>query len=253
MSGYDEAVATLYQAPLTDFVTERKRLAAELKVAGDKDASARIAKLTRPSVSAWAVNQLWWQERKAFEALIHAASRVKRGEREASKAHRDALAQLREHATRILQDGGNAATETTLRRVVATLSALAASGGFAPDPAGALAVDRDPPGFEALAGFGGSAPAAVDKSHETAADRRAEEAAKRAAEAEQRRIEEEQRKRRLAERERLSSALRDARHLRDSQQRELSRLQAEVEAAEQSLKKSQALLEQIEAQLDKLG
>jgi chromosome segregation ATPase len=132
------------------------------------------------------------------------------------------------------------------------LSALAASGGFAPDAPGALAVDRDPPGFEALDGFGSAAPSVVDKPRETAADRRAEEAERRAAEAEQRRIEEEQRKRRLAERERLSSALRDARHLRDSQQRELSRLQAEVEAAEQTLKKSQALLDQIEAELASL-
>jgi len=33
---YDDAVASLFQVPLDQFVTERKRLAAELKAAGDK-------------------------------------------------------------------------------------------------------------------------------------------------------------------------------------------------------------------------
>ena len=263
MSGYDDALFALYRANFADFVAERKRLSAELKAAGDKDGAARLGKLARPPVSAWAVNQLWWAERDAFEALIRAAAQVKVGDREASKLHRDALSKLREHAARLLQEAGNAATESTLRRVTTTLSAIAAIGGFAPDPAGALSSDRDPPGFEAL-GFGDetSASAATSTTEapqtkaaapDDAAARREREAAERAAEVEKRRIEGEARAARLAERERLSASLREARQLQTTQQSELSRMRSELDAAEQRLKQTQALLAELEQKLASLS
>ncbi len=257
MSVYDEAVATLYQATLGDFVTERKRLASELKAAGDKDAASRFAKLVRPSVSAWVVNQLWWRERGKFDALIAAADRVKAGEREASQLHRQALAELRLAAARSLEEAGNAATDATLRRVTTTLSALAANGGFEPDAPGALGADRDPPGFETL-GFGASAGPSVEKTARNSAagpaeaseKRRAAEAEqRRAEEAERRRAEEAERQRRLAERERLSAQLRDMQQLRDTRQRDVARLRSDLEAAEQGLKESQARLADVEAEL----
>jgi len=260
MSEYDEAVATLYRAPLSEFVAERKRLAGELKTAGHKDAAASVGKLVRPPVSAWVVNQLWWREQDAFQALLAAAARVKAGDREASQEHRQALGQLRDVAAQLLRESGNAASEPTLRRVTTTLSAVAASGGFEPDPAGALSADRDPPGFETL-GFGAAAPAPAEKREHGAAlphaeddrRRRAQEAeAERAAEAERRRAEEAERQRRRAERERLSGLLREATAVRDTQQRELSRLRRETEAAEQSLKESQALLADLEQKLASL-
>jgi hypothetical protein len=257
MSAYDDAVATLFQAPHADFVAERKRLAAALKVAGDVEAATRLGKLGRPPVSAWAVNQLWWREHAAFATLIAAAARVKVGDREASRAHREALNALRERATRLLQEAGNAATESTLRRLTTTLSAVAASGGFEPDPPGALGADRDPPGFEAL-GFATvtasatpSASAGAEPPRERERERE-DDSARRAAEAEKRRAEEAERQRRLAERERLSAKLREATQLRDSQQSDVLRLRREVETAEQSLKKSQALLAELEAELASL-
>ena len=67
---YDDAVAELYQVPIDRFVAERKRLAGELKAAGDKDGAARLAKLARPPISAWAVDQLWWRARDGFDALF---------------------------------------------------------------------------------------------------------------------------------------------------------------------------------------
>src|SRR6478609_4308417 len=268
MSALDDAIAALYRAPLTDFVAERKRLAGELKQSGDKDGAARLAKLARPPVSAWAVNQLWWLERGAFEELLTAAARVKAGDREASRAHREALGSLRETAARLLRESGNAAADTTLRRVTTTLSAIAATGSFAPDPPGALAADRDPPGFEAL-GFVAAAPRETtprpkddtqartseserhhaEKRHHADADRRHAEAERRHAEAERRQAEAERRRaeaeaheRRRRQREELAAQLRDARSLQTAQQRELTRLRAEVEAAEQSLKETQTLL-----------
>jgi ribosomal protein L12E/L44/L45/RPP1/RPP2 len=244
VSAYDAAVTSLYQAPFAEFVAERKRLSAELKAAGDKD-GARLGKLSRPPVSAWAVNQLWWRERVAFEALVEAARHVKVGDREAGKAHREALSTLRGHAARLLQEAGNAATETTLRRVATTLSAIAAQGGFEPDAPGALSADRDPPGFESL-GFV-EAPGAVVVSAP-----KADDAAERRAEAERKRAEDEERKRRLAERERLSGLLRDAKQLQTSQLHELEQLAQQVQTAEQGLKETQALLERLENELASL-
>lgn len=269
MAAYDEAVTTLHQAPLADFVAERKRLAAELKGAADKEGAARLAKLPRPPVSAWAVNQLWWKERASFERLIALAARVKAGDRDASKAHREQLAQLREQAARLLRDSGNAAAEATLRRVTMTLSAIAAQGDFEPEPAGALSADRDPPGFEAV-GLETSptrAPAPKAPEKERAHDSDAAEAAarkadanarhreaerQRAEEAERKRAEEAERKRRLAERERVTKALRDTRALLKGHEQERERLKEELEATEQSVDEAQALLDRLEKELASL-
>jgi hypothetical protein len=235
------AIEALYRAPLSDFVAERKRLATEAKAAGNAGQASQIGKLGRPSVSAWATNQLWWQQREAFDGLLEAAARVKRGDREAAKQHRERLAELRDHAAEILKGAGNAATDATLRRVTTTLSALAASGGFAPDPEGALSADRDPPGFEALDGATFATPHAPQE--------RADPAAEKAEQAERQRAEQEERERRLAQREKLSAALREAKELRQAQQSELTRLRREVESAEGSLKKTQDLILDLEQQL----
>ncbi|MBA3458799.1 MAG: hypothetical protein H0T46_02480 [Deltaproteobacteria bacterium] len=145
----DSALAELYQAPHATFVAERKRLAGELKAAGDKAGATAMGKRTRPNISAWVVNQLWWHARDAFSALLTAAERLREGDLTASAAHREALAKLRSRAAAILSDAGNAATEGTLRRVAQTLSALAASATWEPDAPGMLTEDRDPPGFDA--------------------------------------------------------------------------------------------------------
>lgn len=146
---YDEALAELFRGPHSTFVAERKRLAAELKAAGDKAGSATLAKLGRPPISAWAVNQLWWHDRAEFEVLLETARKMRAGDLSVTQAHRDALSKLQARAEKVLTEAGNVAGPATLRRVGTTLSAIAARGGFEPEPAGALTEDRDPPGFEA--------------------------------------------------------------------------------------------------------
>jgi hypothetical protein len=143
-----------------------------------------------------------------------------------------------------LRAAGNAASEATLRRVTTTLSALAATGGFAPDPSGALSADRDPPGFEALEGMAFGAGARVPKPPD--------QGPARAEAAEKQRAEREERERRSAQRDQLSAALREAKELQGTQQRELGRLRRETEDAERSLKKTQELIAEIEQQLANL-
>lgn len=160
---YEEAVAELFRGPHDTFVAERKRLAAELKASGDKAGAATLAKLSRPPSSAWAVNQLWWHARADFEVLLQTAKTMRGGDLSVTQAHRDALSKLNARAEKVLTQAGNAAGPATLRRIGTTLSAIAARGGFDPEPAGALTEDRDPPGFEAAMVMPAVAPLKVEE------------------------------------------------------------------------------------------
>lgn len=276
MSAYDEAVAELYQAPHGSFVTERKRLAAELKAAGDKAGAMRFAKLGRPTISAWAVNQLWWHARDAFETLFETAAKLRKGGLAASGPHREAIAKLRARAARILGDASHAATEGTLRKVTQTLAALAATGSWDPDLPGAIADDRDPPGFEAIGIVherdedivedAAPEPAAKptkaksdegDKpSRDELADLRKRKAAADAKEreeaaAERKRIEAE-RARIKAERHRLEAALRTTRGEVAAQEREVEKLRSQLTDAEDNLAQAQAVAVDLLAKLEEL-
>jgi hypothetical protein len=272
MMHYEDAVESLFRVPLEQFVAERKRLAGELKTAGDKNGAARLAKLTRPPISAWVVDQLWWRARRAFDALFETAERVRRGDFGANAAHRDAIASLRAQAAQILGDTQHGASEATLRRVTQTLAALAAAGGWAPDAPGALSADRDPPGFEAI-GLGNvipfpvrpraaSDPAAVPAGDAEAATGRErcdtydlkhrrdlEAAAARAeAAAAQRRIEAE-RARAAAERHRLEAALRTARGEVTQRERQVVRLERDLAHARDQVAQAKAVVLDLEERL----
>jgi hypothetical protein len=274
---YEYAVETLFQVPLEQFVAERKRLASELKIAGDKDGAGKLAKLTRPPISAWVVDQLWWRARPAFVALFDAAERVRRGDFGASTAHREAIANLRAQATQILNDAQHGATEATLRRVTQTLSALAAAGNWAPDAPGALTADRDPPGFEAIGisnvipfpvqprRVSEPGPETADAADATSAVRehrdademrrrrdREATAARAEAAAEMRRAETE-RARAAAERHRLEAALRTAQGDVAQREREVVRLERDLATARNMVNQARAVVAGLEERLAQRG
>lgn len=283
---YEDAVESLFQVPLEQFVAERKRLAGELKTAGDRAGAARLAKLTRPPISAWVVDQLWWRARRTFDTLFQTAERMRRGDFGANAAHRDAIASLRAQAAQILSAAQHGPNEATLRRVTQTLSALAAAGGWAPDTPGALSDDRDPPGFEAIgisnvipfpirpraleatpeatldAALEPAAHGAVDAAALVARDRREFEDARRrrdlelaAARAEdaaaQRRIETE-RARAAAERHRLEAALRTAQGDVTQRERQVVKLERDLAHARDQVAQAKALVLDLEERLSHL-
>jgi hypothetical protein len=245
---YDEAISALYRAPHGEFVAERKRLSAELVKAGDKTSAGVLAKHNRPSVSAWVVNQLWWRDAAALESLFASGARVRDGDLGAAAAHRQATANLVSKAAAILEEAGHSASEATLRKVSATLSALAAAGGFAPDPPGALRSDRDPPGFEAMAGAATAvhpAPAAAPLKHDARERARAAEAeaARRAAEA---------RERARAERARLIAALAEAKEKLQDLQRKRDEQKSALTATEAELGRLEARAINLQAEVSAL-
>ena len=142
----------LYAAPLSAFTAERKRLAAARKAAGDPEGAREITGRKKPTMSAWVVNQLYRRAREDIDALFAAGAKMRKGDLAATGAQRAALARLRGRAAGILEEDGHAASESTLARVQQTLHALSATGSFEPDRPGQLVADRDPPGFDVLAG-----------------------------------------------------------------------------------------------------
>lgn len=260
-SDYEQAVSTLYQAAHESFVSERTRLAAELKASGDKASAAKLAKLGRPTISAWAVNQLWWHSRAAFDELFASAKQLRAGKHSASAAHRQTLQKLTTAAHKVLSAAGHSAGDATLRRVTMTLSGLAATGSFEPDPDGALTKDRDPPGFEAFGMAGASdsddddddaepdaepAPKSERVAKPSAADKKREAAERAAEKAAEKQREAEQRAQRQAEKREAEAEQRAAKHALGAAEHERDQAAKALQAAERAVEKAREQLERAE-------
>jgi hypothetical protein len=162
-------VDILFTLPLSEFIGARKALSARLKKEGRGNDAEFVTSLAKPPISAWTVNQLYWDHREEFDELIDAGQRFRKAQtsrnankvmdmRDALDARREALTQLSDLATTLLSEAGHNPSLETLRRITTTLEALSAyaSSSDGPTP-GRLTKDVDPPGFESLAGFTASA------------------------------------------------------------------------------------------------
>jgi hypothetical protein len=154
-------VDALFKLPLGEFTSARNALVARLKKADRPTDAAAVKALAKPSVSAWAVNQLYWRHGDLFARLFEAGGRLRRAQssqqtgnltRELVNARQEAVAALRQAAMDVLQEGGYGATRDLMRRITASLEALSAYGSRPGAPAaGRLSDDVEPPGFEWLA------------------------------------------------------------------------------------------------------
>lgn len=158
----NDEVDELYQLPLAEFTSARNELAARLKQSGRANDANLVKALTKPPVSAWAVNQLYWRHREEFDSLLAAGKRFHKASlagktadlRAALDARRSALSQLADLATSLLTEAGHSPSLDTIRRTTTTLEAISAQSPNADGPTlGRLSQDVDPPGFELLASF----------------------------------------------------------------------------------------------------
>jgi hypothetical protein len=151
----------LYQLPLDEFTAARNALAKQ------PGASVGIKTLHKPSVPAWAVNQLYWRHRKTYDRLIQAAEQLANAHRQmltgkradvaaAEAAHAESVKAALEAVRGVLTAGGDPATPSTITAVTETLQALPGD-----EPPGRLTRPLKPKGFEALAGLFGGAGAAL--------------------------------------------------------------------------------------------
>jgi len=155
----------LFRLPLAEFTGARNTLAARLKKSGSGDEADLVKALVKPSISAWAVNQLYWNHREAFDRLIASAERFHKAQasrgggkiadmRTALDARREQLTHLSDLATSLLRDAGHTPSPDTIHRITTTLEGISAYASR-PDgqQPGRLTHDVDPPGFGSFASF----------------------------------------------------------------------------------------------------
>jgi hypothetical protein len=152
-------IDALFQHPLSDFTAARNSLSSRLKKAGRTAEAERVKALPKPPATAWAVNQLFWQQRKEIERLFTIGDRVREAQtgkagdlRALLEERRRVVSDLADRAEEILRDAGHAASQSARRRMATTLESLAAWGrSNVESQAGRLTSDLDPVGFDDLA------------------------------------------------------------------------------------------------------
>ncbi len=133
-----ESPHDLYGLPLDRFVPERAALVKALRAEKRRDEAGEVAALRKPSVAAWAVNQLIRTQTKEIEALFAAGDDLVQAQadaetgkragdamREASRRQREAVNQLLQAAEGLLSSDGHPLSQATLERVGDTLRAAA--------------------------------------------------------------------------------------------------------------------------------
>ena len=274
---FDEELDRLYGLPREEFVAARDALAKRLRADGDREAAEGVRRLAKPTLAAWAVNQLSRREPGGLRALLAAGEDLRQAQerlgegradaddlRAASGAHRQAERSLVAAAGTILRESGASAGVATLQRVRETLSAAASDEETrALVAAGRLSREREPVGFPGLApapagpepepGREGDREGAEDgdrareraekdasrrREEEAEARRRAEDAARRRREEEARRRAEEDEARRRAEREAARRAAEEARRRAREADRALEDAIREEERAQTALERA---------------
>ena len=150
----------LYKVPLAEFVRTRDAISARRKADGDKDGAADVKRARRPSLPAWAANQVVWQAPSEWQRLQAAADALRRRHesgapadelRQASREQREALQACESRATAFLVASGHAASPAVVQKAGGTLLALAY--GVAGAEPGRAQEELQPPGFDVLQGM----------------------------------------------------------------------------------------------------
>jgi len=161
LTGLEGELDRLYGAPLDEFVPRRDALARRLRESGDRAASERVRKLRKPTLTAWALNQLALRERAALEKLLAAGERLREGHLQGRRGPelREAAHEARMKADALLERGLAFLTEAGHPPDAASLGelrlALRAAPGLDDEDRKSLVRARlsrppQPAGFESL-------------------------------------------------------------------------------------------------------
>jgi hypothetical protein len=252
----DKKIDQLYTVPLDEFVERRTKLAGALRKEGEREAADEVKGLRKPTVPAWAVNQLARREKMRLRSLLTAGERLRKahekllgggspeGLQPARDDERAVIAELAGAAASLLTEAGHPASEATLDRVRETLHAAAADQETG-QRVRAGRLERE----EAVTGFGFGTPSPRPRAKAATQTKQDESAREKRAREQKGEREKKARKKRRAE-ERLRdarSALREAERAVQRQARELERSeaalrrrQAEAESAEQELEQARS-------------
>jgi hypothetical protein len=148
-----DPVKRLFAVRPAEFTKARDALAKELRAGGKDEEAREVAKLRKPTAALWIANQLSRLAPDDVKALIHATSRLQKGDdlRDAMHAQREALTRLADAAGRAALEAETKFDLSLQRRVQNTVQAAATTE---PEKLreGALESELQPVGFEGLAG-----------------------------------------------------------------------------------------------------
>ena len=155
MAALDSSIDALYQQPLNEFTQARNTLAKSLSGADAK----RVRALVKPTLVPWAVNQVYWRARGAYDRLMKSGQHLRTAQiaalegrnadvRAATESHRHAIADAVREAERLAATAGSKPSPDALARSFEALSLATGS----PEPPGRLTQPLQPAGFEALLG-----------------------------------------------------------------------------------------------------
>jgi hypothetical protein len=169
----DEAIDELYGANLEAFVPLRSKLVRELRAQGDREEADQLAKVRKPTVFAWALNQLARHERRDVDLLLDAGHRLREAQagvlrgsdrvefERAREIERDALRRLERAAGKLLVEERGSAASGLLQQISSTLRTAAVSEqGRELLARGRFVAPLESEGFSALAGLAPDVPVA---------------------------------------------------------------------------------------------
>ncbi|WP_425953901.1 hypothetical protein [Xylanimonas sp. McL0601] len=127
----DARLDALYAGPLEEFVVARDALAKEVAASGDRVGSARVKRLRRPTVAAWAVNQVAREHADEVAALAALGDELRAATADRDRGRIKALDHLRRERTDALvaplraagELGGRPVSVDVLDRLGQTLTA----------------------------------------------------------------------------------------------------------------------------------
>ena len=248
----DKKIDQLYTVPLDEFVDRRTELAGALRKEGEREAADEVKGLRKPTVPAWAVNQLARREKMRLRSLLTAGERLRKahekllggGSPEALQQARDdergAIAELASAAASLLTEAGHPASEATLDRVRETLHAAAADQETG-QRVRAGRLERE----EAVTGFGFGSPSPRPRAKAATQTKRDESAREKRA-----RVQKGEREKKARKKRRAEERLRDARSALREAERAVQRQARELERSEAALRRRQAEAESAEQELE---
>jgi hypothetical protein len=152
----DEAAGLLYGLPLEEFTSARNAAAKELRDRGLRAEADAVKALAKPSVAAWAVNQLTRRRHAELDEYLDAAVAAREAQLGGKTDPREAIRHQREVLDRLVraacEELGGKASEAVTGKIRQTLEAAAVDDQAAEDVRrGRLAKELEPAGFGTLA------------------------------------------------------------------------------------------------------
>ena len=130
MSSLEDAAVELYALPREGFLDARQAIVKRLRAGGDAETAAQAAALRKPTVAAWAVNQLSRTRGEDIDRLIELGRAVGRLQRKGPRSQeelRDATRERRKQVDALVQAAGDLLEAAGYGASRATLDAVANS------------------------------------------------------------------------------------------------------------------------------